>query len=102
VFEEMKLAKKYKFIAYALSPDYTHMVVDRRSTEPDYETFLEELSVNDFRCLYAVCDVEYKAEGGKRNELCFFNCYGMSTSPCLFLLMFHATGWGAVRRSGTR
>jgi len=70
-YNELKLGKKLKYIIFKLSPDNTEIVVDKKSEDPDYENFLSSLPENE--CRYAVYDVEYDTEGGKRNKLCFYN-----------------------------
>jgi cofilin len=73
-FQELKLRKTFKYIVYTLSPDNKAIIVDKKSADTDYETFLGDLPENE--CRYAVYDVEYDSEeGGKRNKLVFFNWY---------------------------
>jgi cofilin len=57
---------------YKISSDNTEIIVEKKSSDPDYETFLGDLPESE--CRYAVYDVEYESsEGGKRNKLCFYN-----------------------------
>jgi hypothetical protein len=100
VFQDLKLKKKYKFVTYTLSPDNSQIVVEKTGTDPEYEAFLSELPETE--CRYAVYDVEYEAEGGKRNKLCFFNWYVISTHSYVSVLKFYATGCRMVRRLRTR
>jgi cofilin len=73
-FQELKLRKTFKYIVYKLSSDNKAIIVDKKSADTDYETFLGDLPENE--CRYAVYDVEYDSEeGGKRNKLVFFNWY---------------------------
>lgn len=71
-FNELKLGKNVKFVIYKISDDKTQIVVEEKSSDPDYEIFLSKLPEND--CRYAVYDFEYElASGeGKRNKIVFF------------------------------
>lgn len=62
-FEELKLGKKIKYIIYKLSPDNKTIVVDKSSTDCDYETFIGDLPETE--CRYAIYDFEYELEGGE-------------------------------------
>lgn len=67
----LKLGKKLKYIIYALSDDFTEIVVEKTSEAQSYDAFLEDLPSGS--CRYAVYDFEYTLEGseGTRNKLCF-------------------------------
>jgi cofilin len=66
------MSKTLKYITFRLSDDKKEIVVDGRSSNPDYEEFLKQLPEND--CRWAVYDFAYKLEdGSQRNKLCFFS-----------------------------
>ncbi len=93
----MKLGKKYKYIVYKISDDKTKIIVDKTSTDPSYDTFLEELPEND--CKYAVYDFEYelgKGEG-KRNKIVFFQWSPDTAS--IRSKMVYASSKDALRRA---
>jgi len=93
----LKLGKKYKYIVYKISDDKTKIIVDKTSTDPSYDTFLEELPEND--CKYAVYDFEYelgKGEG-KRNKIVFFQWSPDTAS--IRSKMVYASSKDALRRA---
>ncbi|KAM9890953.1 hypothetical protein OXX79_011068 [Metschnikowia pulcherrima] len=49
-FNDLKLSKRSKFIIFALSPKKTPIVVDKTSSDDDYESFLPELPGNRCKC----------------------------------------------------
>ena len=66
------MKKQYKYIIFNLSKDNTEIVVEKTSTEKDYDAFVEELSED--QCRWAVYDFEFEKEGGgKRNKIIFFS-----------------------------
>ncbi|KAF3094654.1 cofilin [Orbilia oligospora] len=72
-FEELKLRKSSRYIIYKLNETKTQIIVDKASTETDYEAFLTDLPEND--CRWAVYDFAYKlSEGeGERNKIVFIS-----------------------------
>lgn len=93
----MKLGKKYKYIIYKISDDKTKIIVDKTSTDPSYDKFLEELPEND--CKYAVYDFEYElGQGeGKRNKIVFFQWSPDTAS--IRSKMVYASSKDALRRA---
>ncbi|KAH7321184.1 hypothetical protein B0I35DRAFT_208905 [Stachybotrys elegans] len=81
-FNELKLAKKYKYIIFKLSDNFKEIVVEETSEQDDWESFREKLinatTKNRSGAVgkgprYAVYDVEYNlASGdGTRNKITF-------------------------------
>lgn len=71
-FEELKLRKTSRYIIYKLNDKKTEIVIDKSSSDTDYETFLADLPEND--CRWAVYDFAYSAvEGGDRNKIVFIS-----------------------------
>jgi hypothetical protein len=81
-YNDLKLAKKFKFIIYKLSDDYKEIVVEHTSTENDWEDFRSKLinakaknraGVEGKGPRYAVYDFQYDlASGdGTRNKITF-------------------------------
>lgn len=81
-FNELKLGKDSKYIIYKLSDDDKEIVVEEKSSEPDWEVFRKTLvnaKTKDKRGnegigpRYAVYDFEYELGGGegKRNKITF-------------------------------
>ncbi|KAG8745846.1 cofilin [Ceratobasidium sp. 414] len=70
VFQELKLKKKHTYIIYAMSKDLKEIVVHKTSESTDYDDFLKDLPEDD--CRWAVYDVAYEKDGGKRNKITFF------------------------------
>ncbi|KAH8825145.1 hypothetical protein DL96DRAFT_164872 [Flagelloscypha sp. PMI_526] len=69
-YNDLKLSRKYKYIIFKINDDKTSIIVEKASTEGDYEKFLEELPEATPR--WAVYDFEFeKEDGGKRNKLTF-------------------------------
>ncbi|KAH8147228.1 uncharacterized protein LAJ45_08706 [Morchella importuna] len=95
-FEELKLGKKIKYIIYKLSPDNKTIVVDKSSTDCDYETFIGDLPETE--CRYAIYDFEYELEGGEgtRNKLCFY-AWSPDDAP-VRSKMVYASSKDALRR----
>lgn len=66
------MKKQYKYIIFNLNKDNTEIIVEKTSTEKDYDTFVEELSETE--CRWVVYDFEFEKEGGgKRNKIIFFS-----------------------------
>lgn len=87
----MKLGKKYKFIIFSLNDKKTEIVVDKTSTDQDYEKFVEALPEND--CRYAIYDYEYEIGNGegKRSKIIFY-IWSPDTAPvrvCTSYFAFH-------------
>ncbi|CAH6719728.1 cofilin [[Candida] jaroonii] len=71
-FNDLKLGKKYKYIIFGLNDSKTQIIVDKTSTDSDYESFIGDLPENS--CKYAIYDFEYEIGGGegKRSKIVFF------------------------------
>ncbi|KDN52042.1 hypothetical protein K437DRAFT_266906 [Tilletiaria anomala UBC 951] len=96
-FQSLKLGKKHKFIIYSLSSDNTQIVVSKTSASASYDDFVAELPPTD--CRYAVYDLEYDSDEGKRNKICFF-----AWSPDdakIKQKMLYASSKDAIRKSLT-
>lgn len=81
-FLELKLGKSTKYIIYKLSDDYTEIVIEDSSNDPDWEAFRQKLIKAESKDKkgnagvgprYAVYDFAYElANGeGKRNKIIF-------------------------------
>jgi len=71
-FKELKMNKSLKYILFKLNDKRTEIVVDQKSTDSDYERFLNKFPADG--CRWAVYDFHYKLEdGSQRNKLCFFS-----------------------------
>ncbi|KAH9002546.1 hypothetical protein EDB86DRAFT_2847248 [Lactarius hatsudake] len=68
-FQKLKLGKKLKYIIFTLSQDKKEIVVEKESTAVDYEDFTKDLPETE--CRWAVYDLEFDTEDGKRNKLVF-------------------------------
>ncbi|KAH9065452.1 actin depolymerizing factor [Lactarius vividus] len=68
-FQELKLGKKIKYILFTLNKEKTEIVVEKASIGGDYEDFTEDLPA--LECRWAVYDLEFDTEDGKRNKLVF-------------------------------
>ncbi|KAG9123830.1 hypothetical protein FRC07_013834, partial [Ceratobasidium sp. 392] len=69
-YNELKLKKKLTYIIFGLSKDLKEIEVYKTSDSSDYEGFLKDLPEDD--CRWAVYDVAFEKDGGKRNKLTFF------------------------------
>jgi len=66
------MSKTLKYITFKLSDNKKEIVVDNKSTDTNYDNFLNDLPSDG--CKWAVYDFEYKLEDGSlRNKLCFFS-----------------------------
>ena len=54
-----------------MNKDNTEIIVEKKSENKDYDTFLEEFKSD--KCSYAVYDFEYEKEGGLRNKIAFYS-----------------------------
>ncbi|CCA75496.1 probable COF1-cofilin, actin binding and severing protein [Serendipita indica DSM 11827] len=75
-FEELKDKPKgkprLKYIIFKLNKTQTEIVIDKVSTEANYESFLNDLPENEYR--WAVYDFEYDlGDEGKRNKIIFIS-----------------------------
>ena len=69
-FQELKLGKKHKYIVYKINDSKTEIVVEKTSTNKDYDTFLADLPEDSPR--FAIYDFEFEKEGaGTRNKISF-------------------------------
>ncbi|KAM9921757.1 hypothetical protein OXX59_006296 [Metschnikowia pulcherrima] len=93
-FNDLKLSKRSKFIIFALSPEKTQIVVDKTSSDDDYQSFLAELPGN--RCKCAVYDFEYEIGGGegKNTEIVHY-----TVSAPAFPKMVYSSSKDALRRA---
>ncbi|RPA76836.1 cofilin [Ascobolus immersus RN42] len=98
-FEDLKLGrdKSTKFIIFKLSDDKKSIIVEKKGTEPDYDSFTAALPEND--CRYAVYDFEYDLVSGegKRQKLCFFT-WSPDDAP-VRSKMVYASSKDALRRA---
>jgi len=67
---ELKLHRKYKYIIYDIR-DKSEIVVDKTGEATEYETFIRDLPKD--QCRWAVYDLDYEHEGGKRNKILFYS-----------------------------
>ncbi|KAL8981326.1 MAG: hypothetical protein Q9177_005608 [Variospora cf. flavescens] len=82
-FNELKLGKSIKYIIYKLSDDYTEIVVEDASTDPEWENFQNKIlnakasykGKEGKGPRYAVYDFQYELEGGEgtRNKIVFIS-----------------------------
>jgi len=71
-FQALKLKKTSKYIIFGLSKDLKEVVVEKTSTDQEYENFLVDLPENE--CRWAIYDFEFEKEGGgKRNKIVFIS-----------------------------
>ncbi|KAL8951807.1 MAG: hypothetical protein Q9222_002223 [Ikaeria aurantiellina] len=80
-FNDLKLGKSIKYIIYKLSDDYTQIVVEDSSTDPEWENFQSKImnakasykGKEGKGPRYAVYDFQYELEGGEgtRNKIVF-------------------------------
>ncbi|KAF4617659.1 hypothetical protein D9613_006337 [Agrocybe pediades] len=82
----LKLRKKYKYIVFNMNKDAEHIkdateiVVEKTSTETDYEKFIADFPEDS--CRFAIYDFEFEKEGaGKRNKIIFLACLQTSIDP---------------------
>lgn len=96
-FNDLKLGKKHKYVIYSLNDKKTDIIVEKTSTEADYDTFLEEFPENE--CKYAIYDFEYELGGGegKRSKIVFFT-WSPDTAP-IRSKMVYASSKDALRRA---
>ncbi|RVD88408.1 uncharacterized protein DFL_002595 [Arthrobotrys flagrans] len=96
-FEELKLRKTSRYIIYKLNDTKSSIVVDKSSTETEYDKFLGDLPEND--CRWAVYDFAYKlAEGeGERNKIVFIS-WSPDNAP-IRSKMVYSSSKDALRRA---
>lgn len=93
----MKLGKKHKYVIFGLNDKKTEIIVEKTSTEADYEDFLAQLPENG--CKYAIYDFEYDIGGGegKRSKIVFYTWSPDTAS--VRDKMVYASSKDALRRS---
>lgn len=98
-FEDLKLGrdKSLKYIIFKLSDDKKSIVVEKKGSESDYDSFLGDLPEKD--CRYAVYDFEYEllTGEGKRQKLCFYT-WSPDDAP-VRSKMVYASSKDALRRA---
>lgn len=109
-YNDLKLAKKYKYIIFKLSDDNKEIVVEEASNNKDWEAFREKLIGATTKSKtgavgkgprYAVYDVEYELASGEgtRNKITF-----IAWSPDdagVMAKMVYASSKEALKRSLT-
>ncbi|KAH9883505.1 hypothetical protein F4778DRAFT_658975 [Xylariomycetidae sp. FL2044] len=107
-FNDLKLAKKYKFIVFKLSDDNREIVVEEASADKDWEAFREKLVNATTKSKtgavgkgprYAIYDFEYSLASGEgsRNKITF-----IAWSPDdagIMAKMVYASSKEALKRS---
>ncbi|KAF8157885.1 hypothetical protein B0H34DRAFT_433270 [Crassisporium funariophilum] len=69
-FQELKLKKTNKYIIFTLNKELTEIIVDKKSKDTDYDTFIADLPETE--CRWAIYDFEFEKEGaGIRQKLIF-------------------------------
>ncbi|WP_084529409.1 actin-binding ADF family protein [Nocardia crassostreae] len=68
-FNKLKLEQAYRYIIFNVNVPNKEIVVEKTSTDSDYELFLNDLPKDE--CRYAVYDFEYQQDG-KRNKILFY------------------------------
>ncbi|TCD64516.1 hypothetical protein EIP91_004012 [Steccherinum ochraceum] len=98
-FQELKLgtkgAERYKYIIFGLNSTFTEIEVVTKETQTSYESFLKDLPEDE--CRWAVYDVDFTKDGGKRNKLAFIS-WTPDNAP-VKRKMVHASSTDALRRS---
>ncbi|KTW26613.1 hypothetical protein T552_02622 [Pneumocystis carinii B80] len=96
LFHQLKHGKSIKYIVFSINSEKTHIVVEKTSTDSNYEEFIKDLPEND--CRYAIYDFEYELKGeGKRKKICFF-VWSPDVSP-IKSKMLYASSKDALRRA---
>ncbi|KJA20159.1 hypothetical protein HYPSUDRAFT_68743 [Hypholoma sublateritium FD-334 SS-4] len=71
-FQALKLKKEHKYIIFNLNKGFSEIVVEKTSSDGDYDTFLSDLPETE--CRWAIYDFEFEKEGaGKRNKIIFIS-----------------------------
>ena len=105
-FNDLKLGKSTKWIIFKISDDYKEIVVEESSTEDNYEAFREKLisaksknkaGVEGIGGRYAVYDVEFDKDGGKRNKITFISWVPDDAGQ--YPRMMYSTSKEALKRS---
>ncbi|CAD6886776.1 unnamed protein product [Tilletia controversa] len=95
-FQELKLGKKYKFVTFRVSDDKKEIIVDKTSTDPEWDNFVSNLPESE--CRWAVYDFTFQKEGeGQRNKILFVS-WAPDTAP-VKAKMIAASSKDALRRS---
>ncbi|CAE6458281.1 unnamed protein product [Rhizoctonia solani] len=93
--EQKQSKDKGKYIIFKLSDDMKQIIVEKTSSDTNYDSFTKDLPETEPR--WAVYDVEFEKDGGKRNKLTF-----ISWSPDdakIKQKMVYASSRDALRRS---
>ncbi|KAK0548686.1 DNA repair protein rad16 [Tilletia horrida] len=78
-YQQLKLSKRFKFVTYRINDKSTEIIVDKTSTNTDWDDFTATLPENE--CRWAVYDFEWQKEGdGKRNKILFVS-WSPDTAP---------------------
>lgn len=71
-YQDLKLKKSHKYIIFNLNKTNTEIVVEKTSSESNYDDFVADLPED--QCRWAVYDFAFEKEGaGKRNKLTFIS-----------------------------
>ncbi|KAL8968532.1 MAG: hypothetical protein Q9197_004830 [Variospora fuerteventurae] len=107
-FNELKLRKSFKYIIYKLSDDYTEIVVEETSTDPEWENF--QSKILNAKASYkgkegkgprfAVYDFQYELEGGEgtRNKIVFIS-WSPDEGTLVFPRMTYASSKEALKNA---
>ncbi|OAX34907.1 cofilin, partial [Rhizopogon vinicolor AM-OR11-026] len=94
-FTKLKMSKTLKYITFKINDKKTEIIVDKESSDANYETFLTDLPPH--ACKWAVYDFEFTEDGSPRNKLCFFS-WSPDTAP-IRAKMVHAASKDALRKT---
>ncbi|EEB07901.1 actin depolymerizing factor [Schizosaccharomyces japonicus yFS275] len=96
-FQELKLGKSVRYVVFKMNDTKTEIVVEKKNTDKDYDTFLGELPEKD--CRYAIYDFEYNLGEGVRNKICFIT-WAPDVAP-IKSKMVYASSKDTIRRALT-
>lgn len=91
------MGRKYTYIIYKLNDAKTEIVVEKTSSDLDYDAFLADLPEDD--CRYAVYNLEYELPNGegKRDKIIFF--LWVSDNALVRSKMVYASSKDLLKRS---
>jgi cofilin len=89
-YNEIKLGRKYRYVIFKISDDYTQVVQEKTGpTSETYEDFVGCLPSDE--CRYAIVDYDYKTADGRQSSKILFVVWAPDNAPIKAKMLITST-----------